>query len=165
MNLRNLVTNSTISEKTCDGIFHCLFGEDEQFDLCKDTFPKEATIKCIENRLPGTIDVTIMAIPCDGILECRDGSDEDCGEDKLSLVITIFVLFLATICIYFYLVFFRLTDWRNSVFCNFDDERIKSISTPYEMKGNTLAKLKVYKYKIYICVSFDRKLMCFSCTE
>ena len=38
------LTNQIISEKTCDGIFHCLYGEDEQFELCKDTFPKEATI-------------------------------------------------------------------------------------------------------------------------
>ena len=93
MNLVIFLTNQIIPEKTCDGIFHCLYGEDEHFELCKDTFPKEATIECIENRLPG-INLTIMAVPCDGILECRDGSDENCGEDKMILVIAVAVLFL-----------------------------------------------------------------------
>ena len=135
------------SEKTCDGIFHCLYGEDEQFELCKDTFPKEATIKCIENRLPGTIDVTIMAIPCDGILECRDGQDENCEDDKLILYISLSALFLATICIYLYLIFVRLPFWRNSVFRDFDSRKIDSKSQPLDcngMKGDKLAKLKVW---------------------
>ena len=98
------LTNQIISEKTCDGIFHCLYGEDEQFAHCKDTFPNEATIECIENRLPGTIDVIIMAIPCDGILECRDGRDENCEEDKMILVIAITALFLITIHLHPYFV-------------------------------------------------------------
>ena len=135
-----------ISEKTCDGIFHCLYGEDEMFELCKDTFPKEATIECIENRLPGTIDVTIMAIPCDGIIECRDRSDENCEEDKFILVISVAVLFLTTICIYLYLVFVRLPFWKKSIFHNFGDGNINSMLKPFDcsgMKGNKLAKLKV----------------------
>ena len=146
LRLRNCLTNHVISDKTCDGIFHCLYGEDEHFELCKDTFPTEATIECVENRLPGTIDVTIMATPCDGILECRDGSDENCEEDKWILVIAVALLFLTTTCIYLYLVFVRLPIWKSSMFRDFEDGNIGSKSKPSEcggMKGNKLAKLKV----------------------
>ena len=136
-----------IPEKTCDGIFHCLYGEDEMFELCKNTFPVEATIECIENRLPGTIDITIMAIPCDGIVECRDGRDENCEEDKMILFISIIVLLLTTTCIYLYLVFVRLPSWKNSVFRDFNNGNIDSESMPLKcsgMKGNLLANLKVF---------------------
>ena len=124
-----------------------MHGEDELFQLCKDTFPKEATIECIENRLPGTIDVTIMAIPCDGIVECRDGRDENCEEDKIILVIAVAVLFLTTICIYLYLVFVRFPIWKDSVFWEFHEGSIDSKTQSHdcsELKGNTLAKLKVF---------------------
>ena len=124
-----------------------MYGEDEQFEVCRDTFPKEATIECIENRLPGTIDVTIKAIPCDGILECRDGQDENCEDDKLSLVIVTALFFLTTICIYLYLVLVRLPSWKNSVFRDFDDANIDPQSITFDcsgMKGNSLAKLKVF---------------------
>ena len=124
-----------------------MYGEDEQFELCKYTFPEEATIECVENnRLPGIIDITIMAIPCDGIIECRDGRDENCENDKWILYIVTAVLFLTTICIYFYLAFVRLPFWKNSVFRDFDDRNIDSESRPFDcsgMKGNKLAKLKV----------------------
>ena len=124
-----------------------MHGEDELFQLCKDTFPKEATIECIEKRLPGTIDVTIMAIPCDGIVECRDGRDENCEEDKIILVIAVAVLFLTTICIYLYLVFVRFPIWKDSVFWEFHEGSIDSKTQSHdcsELKGNTLAKLKVF---------------------
>ena len=135
-----------------------MHGEDEKFELCKSTFPKEATIECVERRLPGTIDVTIMAIPCDGIVECRDGSDENCEEDKWTLVIAITVLFLATTCIYFYLVFVRLPLWKDSVFRDFDNGNIELESRPFncsDMKGNKLAKLKVIITK-HISPSYHR---------
>ena len=144
--LIELLENFSILDKTCDGIFHCLYGEDEHFELCKDTFPNEATIECVENRLPGTIDITIMAIPCNGILECRDGRDENCEEDKMILVIAVAILFLTTICIYLYLVFVRLPFWKHSVLQDFIDVGIdfKTQSPDWsELKGNTLAKLKV----------------------
>ena len=137
---------------------HCLYGEDEDFELCQDEFPMEATIECIENRLPGTIDITIKATPCDGIVECRDGSDENCEEDKLILVISIAVLFLTTICIYLYLIFVRLPLWKSSIFWVLDDESIgsKSQAPDYsEMKGNRLAKLKVFYSKIQFDLSYE----------
>ena len=143
------MTNHIISDKTCDGIFHCLYGEDEEFQLCKDTFPKEATIECVENRLPGTIDITIMAIPCDGIHECRDGIDEKCEEDKWILVISVALLFLVTIGIYLYLAFVRLPSWRSTIFNDFDqlninDSKLQCSDDYSEVKGNTLAQLKVF---------------------
>ena len=116
------------------------------FDLCKNRFPKEATIECVENRLPGTIDVTIKAIPCNGIVECRDGRDENCEEDKWILAIAVSVLFLTTICIYLYLVFVRLPLWKESVLLDFDAGNNDSETGPSEcsnMKGDKLAKLKV----------------------
>ena len=64
--------------------------------MCKDTFPEEATIECIEDRLPG-IDLKIMATPCDGIRECRDGRDEECEDDKLILIFVISGLVATTL--------------------------------------------------------------------
>ena len=117
------------------------------FEMCKDTFPKEATIKCIENRLPGSIDITIMAIPCDGIIECRDGIDESCEEDKWILATVITALFLITILIYLYLLFIRLPSWNKSILKDFDIDSVNNgleNSSCSEMKGNALATLKVF---------------------
>ena len=86
-------------DETCDGIFHCLYGEDEVFELCEPVFPEIATIKCIENRAEG-INLTILAIPCDGIKECRDGSDEDCGSNNNILYSSMIIFLLLTILIW-----------------------------------------------------------------
>ena len=116
------------------------------FEECKDIFPEEATIKCIENRLPGTIDVTIMATPCNGIIECRDGSDENCEEDRLILIVAISVLILTTVCVYLYLVLIRLPLWKASMLKDFDSHSNYSEFCPSDcsqMTGNSMAKLKV----------------------
>ena len=119
------------------------------FDICKDSYPKEATIECIENRVPG-IDLRIMATPCDGIMECRDGIDENFEEDKWILAATIFGVLLATMCIYLYLVLVRLPLWKKSVLMDFDDgdDNIQLWhSDCSKLTGNTLAKLKVFQLK------------------
>ena len=93
-----------------------------------------------------------MAIPCDGIVQCRDGSDENCENDKLILVIVTVVLFLTTICIYLYLVNVRLPFWKNSVFQDFDDYSKSQYHDCSDLKGNSLAKLKVLIAKKYIII-------------
>ena len=65
--------------KVCDGVVHCIKGEDEDLDTCKpffsEMFPKDATVECIEaNRT--YYDIIIKAIPCNGIMECENGEDE-----------------------------------------------------------------------------------------
>ena len=48
-------------DKTCDGICHCQYCEDEYFEgLCQFTFPEAATIKCIESNRSIDINITIM---------------------------------------------------------------------------------------------------------
>ena len=61
----------------CDGAIQCIEGDDESFELCKDTFPESATITCLESDRP-FYNITIKATPCDGIVECRSGEDENC---------------------------------------------------------------------------------------
>ena len=45
---------------------NCKFAEDENFDLCKSTFPEGATVKCLEAVRP-FYKIWIYAVPCDGI--------------------------------------------------------------------------------------------------
>ena len=56
---------------TCDGAVQCIYGEDEDFELCKDTFPERATIKCLEANRTNLFNITIFAVPCDGIIGKR----------------------------------------------------------------------------------------------
>ena len=132
-------------DKKCDGIFHCLYGEDEKFETCKDTYPEEATIKCIENRAPG-IDLWIKAIPCNGIRECRDGRDEECEDDKLLMYFILSGLFLLTFSIYQYLTWIKIPQWKQVVLTKIqstaDDGR--NPEDCIGLKGNALANLKVY---------------------
>ena len=32
----------------CDGAVHCVYGDDEDFGLCRDTFPEGATFECLQ---------------------------------------------------------------------------------------------------------------------
>ena len=114
--------------------------------MCKDTFPEEATIECIEDRLPG-IDLKIMATPCDGIRECRDGRDEECEDDKLILYFVVSGLITTTLIIYLYVVWIKIPQWRKSFLRdlkandNHDDGR--NPINYVDFKGNNLARLKV----------------------
>ena len=150
--------------KVCDGMVHCIYGEDESFEICRDTFPQDATVECIENRLPG-YDIKIMAIPCDGVQECRDGSDErNCLDDKIILIVVITGFIFSTFCIYQYLVKVKIPKWRQYVFHNMignaynDKWKLKDC---INFKGNALAEMKVFFFlsKImnrleYLCKSF-----------
>ena len=118
---------------------HCIHGEDESDETCKGrlSFPEEATIECIENRLG--YNITIKAIPCDGVKECRGGSDEECEEDKLIVLGVVVVLFILTNVIYHYLKWCHLP-MRDKVIqlatCN-------PITDYSHFIGDDLAKLKV----------------------
>ena len=59
----------------CDGVVHCIKGEDEDVEECKHLFPQSATLNCIEPDRPVN-DVWIKAIECDGIMECKNKEDE-----------------------------------------------------------------------------------------
>ena len=56
---------------TCDGAVQCIYGEDEDFELCRNTFPERATFKCLEGNRTNLFNVTIFAVPCDGIIGKR----------------------------------------------------------------------------------------------
>ena len=130
-------------DDTCDGIFHCLHGEDESFELCEHVFPEIATIKCIENRAEG-IDLTILAIPCDGIKECRDGSDEDCETNNTILYSSMIIFLFLTIFIWCWIRYnVHKYSYRYEPTIQQDDHDIDYQS----LKGDQLAQLKVS----YIC--------------
>ena len=114
-----------------------MYGEDETFELCKDTFPKEATIKCIENR--HGYDITIKATPCDGIYECRDGSDEQCEEDKLVYIGILAGLVALTNIVYHYLKWYQL-GWNSQIICDVPIGGERNFSY---LMGDDLAELKV----------------------
>ena len=127
------------TDKKCDGIVHCIEGEDESDETCKDSlaFPEEATIECIENRLG--YDINIKATPCDGVKECRDGSDEQCKEDKLIYYGIVAGLVLLTGTVYNYLKWYKLS-WKDRVISHNSSDDLGSCSN---LMGDELAHLKV----------------------
>ena len=66
-------------DKLCDGAVHCIIGEDESFEHCRNEFsvmfPKSATVQCIDASKP-FYNITIKATPCNGLIECTNGEDE-----------------------------------------------------------------------------------------
>ena len=130
--------------KLCDGIFHCLWGEDEQFDECKNTFPEAATIKCIEADRPPWINITILAIPCNGERECLDVNDENC-ESNWYITFGTMIIFFILISFGWFYIHFSTGSSRNKFYelhehIQQTDERNK---TNFKLKGDDLAKLKV----------------------
>ena len=82
------ISKSCIEDsQKCDGIKHCIFGEDEAIETCDSTFPESATVKCVEPNRP-LDDIWIKAVHCNGVTECKNGEDEpeECEGFKLSTV-------------------------------------------------------------------------------
>ena len=132
-----------VTGKMCDGIVHCIEGEDETFETCQNTFPKEATIKCIEDRANG-VDIMIMAIPCDGIKECRNGEDEVCKISGRIFWCVLIVFYVITVVI-FALMKFSIKKWKNE-HVHIEQTKREVLWTHVKckaMKGDDLANLKV----------------------
>lgn len=123
--------------KTCDGIVHCIHGEDEEDKLCFESFsfPKDATIKCIENR--PSYEFTIMATPCDGFQDCRNGIDEECQVNELFLFTGLFCFYIVTFCMWYFL---RLRVQKNTCLKNSIHEDVGLFK---DFVGDDLAELKV----------------------
>ena len=71
----------------CDRHIQCPGGEDEAFEECENTFPKEATVKCNATSDNSTKHIEIMAFRNDGV---KGGLTSE--------VILVFVLFFITYC-------------------------------------------------------------------
>ena len=82
------ISKSCIEDsKKCDGIKHCIYGEDEEIDTCHNTYPESATVKCVEPNRP-LDDIWIKAVRCNGVPECKNGADEreeECEGFKVSV--------------------------------------------------------------------------------
>ena len=133
--------------KKCDGIVHCIFGEDEDWDLCKAEFEfdEAATIEC--NQLDrGSYNITIKATPCNGIRECSDYNDEDCKEDWITIIISLSTTFVV-ILVLFAFSHSRVTKKFPSTvpyvpeIDNLDYEETANARS--SIKGDVLAKIKV----------------------
>ena len=132
------------AEKKCDGIVHCIEGEDETFQTCTDEFPEEATINC--NERPTGYDIWDMAVPCNEISECVDGKDEFCDENRWILVGVVLTLIIITNIIYHYLKWYCLS-WNLQTLpdaCHVDEWN--SVDC-LEMVGDQLANMKVTQEK------------------
>ena len=133
--------------KICDGIVHCIFGEDEDWDLCKSPFPETATVQCKEIDR-GSYNITILATPCNGIRECGEKNDEDCEKDWIAIILslsTTFVLILVLFAVLFYKVTKEFRAIVPYVAENIDEE---TANTRSALKGDALAKLKVRLYSL-----------------
>ena len=71
----------------CDGHIQCPGGEDEAFELCKRTFPKEAKVQCKAISDKSATPIEIKAFRNDGV---KGG--------LISEIILVFVLFSITFC-------------------------------------------------------------------
>ena len=132
-------------DKICDGIVHCVEGEDESLETCTREYSEEATIKCIEDR-PIGYDIIIRATPCDGVKECRDGSDERCEEDKVILLGILAGLVILTGGVYHYLKWYHL-GWKDKTIAEPSGDLRGKCSN---LMGDDLAKLKVSQIKLLI---------------
>ena len=97
----------------CDGAVQCIHGDDEDFELCKDSFPEAATITCLEKDR-SFYEIWIKATPCDGVVECKDGQDENCelnppGIDYIIMGCLVLVIFSAWIYKYIQLLWIYAT--------------------------------------------------------
>ena len=79
-------------DKLCDGVVHCIKGEDETFKNCSDLdvlkgkFPPNANEKCNDSSKPA-YDIPIFAIRCNGDVECKNSEDEShwyCSKTQVS---------------------------------------------------------------------------------
>ena len=136
-------------DKTCDGICHCMYCEDETFEgLCEDTFPEAATIKCVEANRSSVINITILATPCNGVRECLNINDENCQSEMYITNIIMMFFFLVIFCGWMYIHFITQTTIRSV-------KKIELINEMPRRKGDDLAKFKVHNLKYNSIVSFS----------
>ena len=125
-------TKCIISNYICDGHRQCQDGQDENIDECKsrNTFPKEATVQCLEANRPDKYSIFIMAIPCDGKIECKDGED-NIGCD-ISLTYLLCVLLIGFAAISIVARFFDKYHKRSKEFDQIELEGSKPEDLPFE---------------------------------
>ena len=150
----------SFSDKKCDGIVHCIEGEDETFETCKHFFDDEATIEC-NDRPKDHYDVRIFAIPCDNVKECWDGKDEDCDEKIMILVGVVLVLVMITNIIYHYLKWYRL-DWSHQNITTPNINDVWNFKDCVTLMGDELADMKVRLQKRYLWILNILTNSCFS---
>ena len=145
-------------DKTCDGICHCQYCEDEYFEgLCQLTFPEAATIKCIESNRSLDTNITIMAIPCNGVRECLDVDDEDC-ESKWFVTPIVWLVFFLLICSGWGYTHFKATIRSDE--CTEKLYQTNMMPQPRK-KGDALAKLKVQSLENLKLSSTVSKINCY----
>ena len=130
------------------------------FEECKDIFPEEATIKCIEKR-PVGYDVWIKAIPCNGEIECRNGVDEECSVSDIFYFSILVVFYFITAIIW--IVAKNLAKKHQNSTCNMELNVKENETQCNQLIGDKLASLKVnwyhtlFKIRLQIC-SMEHKI-------